>query len=45
VYRLDLAGLGELRTWLDGFWDAALDRYVQLVRDDNARGGTQPPCD
>jgi DNA-binding transcriptional ArsR family regulator len=34
VYRLDLAGLGELRAWLDGFWDTALDRYAQRVRDD-----------
>ena len=26
LYRLDPAGLGELRAWLDGFWEAALDR-------------------
>jgi DNA-binding transcriptional ArsR family regulator len=46
VYRLDLAGLGELRAWLDGFWDVVLDRYAQRVRDDAGRddtdGGTQP---
>ena len=35
VYRLDQAGLGELRTWLDGFWEAALDRYAQRVREDS----------
>jgi DNA-binding transcriptional ArsR family regulator len=38
VYRLDTAGLRVLRAWLDGFWDAALDRYAQRVRDDS---GTQ----
>jgi DNA-binding transcriptional ArsR family regulator len=41
VYRLDPAGLSELRAWLDGFWDEALDRYAQRVRDDADRG-TQP---
>ena len=41
VYRLDPAGLSELRAWLDGFWDEALDRYAQRVRDD-ADSGTQP---
>jgi DNA-binding transcriptional ArsR family regulator len=43
VYRLDPAGLGELRAWLDGFWETALDRYAQRVRDDG--GGTQPHHD
>lgn len=49
VYRLDLAGLGELRAWLDGFWETALDRYAQRVRQDSADRqdsagrGTQPP--
>ena len=42
VYRLDPAGLSELRAWLDGFWDTALDRYAQRVREDSADGGTQP---
>jgi DNA-binding transcriptional ArsR family regulator len=37
VYRLDTAGLGVLRAWLDGFWDAALDRYAQRVRDDSGK--------
>jgi DNA-binding transcriptional ArsR family regulator len=40
VYRLDPAGLSELRTWLDGFWEAALDRYADRVRRDNA--GSDP---
>ena len=43
VYRLDPAGLSELRAWLDGFWEAALDRYAQRVRDDSAGRGPQPP--
>lgn len=41
VYRLDPAGLSELRTWLDGFWESALDRYAERVRDDADRG--EPP--
>jgi DNA-binding transcriptional ArsR family regulator len=36
VYRLDPAGLGGLRTWLDGFWDAALASYADAVRADSA---------
>jgi DNA-binding transcriptional ArsR family regulator len=43
VYRLDPAGLSELRAWLDGFWGTALDRYAQRVREDSAGRGTQPP--
>jgi DNA-binding transcriptional ArsR family regulator len=43
VYRLDPAGLSELRTWLDGFWDAALDRYAQRVRDYSDGCEPQPP--
>jgi DNA-binding transcriptional ArsR family regulator len=43
VYRLDPAGLSELRAWLDGFWEGALDRYAQRVRDDSAGRGAQPP--
>ena len=42
VYRIDPAGLGELRDWLDGFWDSALDRYAERVRQDSAAGATQP---
>jgi DNA-binding transcriptional ArsR family regulator len=38
VYRLDPAGLTELRAWLDGFWEAALGRYAQRVRDDTGSG-------
>ncbi len=42
VYRLDPAGLSELRAWLDGFWETALDRYAERVREDSADRGTQP---
>jgi DNA-binding transcriptional ArsR family regulator len=44
VYRLDPAGLGELRAWLDGFWEDVLDRYAERVRDDTSARGTQPRC-
>jgi DNA-binding transcriptional ArsR family regulator len=40
VYRLDPAGLSELRAWLDGFWEAALDRFAERVREDTAREDT-----
>ena len=42
VYRLDQTGLSDLRAWLDGFWETALDRYAQRVREDSAHGGTRP---
>jgi DNA-binding transcriptional ArsR family regulator len=45
VYRLDPAGLSELRAWLDGFWEAALDHYAQRVREDSVDSvgsSTQP---
>ena len=42
VYRLDPAGLSELRAWLDGFWETVLDRYAERVRHDGAGRVTQP---
>jgi DNA-binding transcriptional ArsR family regulator len=42
VYRLDPSGLSELKDWLDGFWEAALDRYAERVREDSADRGTPP---
>jgi len=30
-YQLDPAGIGALRTWLDGLWDQALDAYKVAV--------------
>jgi DNA-binding transcriptional ArsR family regulator len=41
VYRLDPAGLSELRAWLDTFWEIALDHYADRVREDSA--GRRPP--
>lgn len=34
IYRLEPSGLEELRTWADGFWDAALVTYSDRLRDD-----------
>ena len=42
VYRLDPAGLRELKAWLDGFWEEALERYAQRVREDSEDSGTRP---
>ena len=43
VYYIDPEGLGELRRWLDQFWDDALDsfkREAELSKSD--RGGKKP---
>ena len=42
VYRLDPAGLTELRTWLDSFWEAALDHYADRVRNDGSASRPRP---
>lgn len=34
IYRIDPAGLGPLRVWLDQFWGDALDAYVKAVEDE-----------
>src|SRR5688572_9974872 len=31
VYRLDPAGLGPIRQWLDRFWDQALAAYAEAA--------------
>lgn len=31
VYRIDPNGLGELRRWLDGFWDDALQAFQATI--------------
>ncbi|MDQ0463892.1 DNA-binding transcriptional ArsR family regulator [Caulobacter ginsengisoli] len=31
IYRIDPAGLGAIRAWLDQFWDAALAAYAAEV--------------
>jgi len=35
IYRLDLTGLDELRSWVDGFWETVLNRFADHVREDN----------
>src|SRR3954468_21977749 len=32
IYRLDRAGLAEVRDWLDQFWGYALDAFAEHVR-------------
>ncbi len=32
---------GRSGAWLDGFWEIALDRYAERVREDDADGGAQ----
>jgi DNA-binding transcriptional ArsR family regulator len=35
VYQIDPEGVGQMRAWLDRFWDAALDAFkAELERDD-----------
>lgn len=35
VYQIDPAGLGQLRAWLDQFWDAALESFrAEAERED-----------
>jgi DNA-binding transcriptional ArsR family regulator len=45
IYRLDSTALGSLRAWLDNFWQTGLDRYAEAVRQDSARGTTDPGHD
>jgi DNA-binding transcriptional ArsR family regulator len=45
IYRLDPAALASLRAWLDTFWETALDRYADAVREDSAAGGERPDDD
>jgi DNA-binding transcriptional ArsR family regulator len=36
VYRLDPTGMRDLRAWMDGFWQEALDAYAEAARNDAA---------
>jgi DNA-binding transcriptional ArsR family regulator len=38
VYRLDPTGMGDLRAWMDGFWQEALGSYAEAARKDAASG-------
>lgn len=39
IYRIDPDGLGELRRWLDQFWDGALEAFKQEVERNNTLRG------
>ena len=39
IYRLDPAALAGLRAWLDSFWDTALAKYADAVRQDSRPAG------
>ena len=36
VYYIDPEGLGELRRWLDGFWEEALASFKDQVASENS---------
>lgn len=37
IYRIDPDGLGQLRSWLDQFWDQALDAFRAEVEKDGRK--------
>ncbi len=43
VYSIDPEGLGELRRWIDGFWDEALEAFKNEVALTNAPRGRRKP--
>jgi DNA-binding transcriptional ArsR family regulator len=43
VYYIDPAGLGELRRWLDQFWDDALQAFGDEVARTNSTRGSRKP--
>jgi DNA-binding transcriptional ArsR family regulator len=38
VYRIDPTGLGQIRAWLDGFWDQALQSFADEL---DQKGGKE----
>ena len=42
VYAIDPAGLGQMRAWLDRFWDRALAAFAAEFEDDNTRDAGDP---
>jgi DNA-binding transcriptional ArsR family regulator len=38
LYGVDTRGIEALRTWLDGFWDEALDAFKRAAEREAARG-------
>lgn len=43
IYYIDPDGLGELRRWLDQFWDDALDAFRKEVETSKSRRGRKKP--
>ena len=43
VYRVDPAGIRDLRSWLDGFWDAVLDQFARYAAEDAAKERPSSP--
>src|SRR3954454_7929549 len=47
VYQIDPRGLGQIRAWLDQFWDGALEAFrpevERLPDEDGPDRDTQPP--
>ena len=40
VYQIDPHGLGQIRAWLDQFWDTALDAFKAAVESDAGHSET-----
>ena len=43
VYYIDPDGLGELRRWIDQFWDDALESFKNEVERSKSRRGREKP--
>jgi DNA-binding transcriptional ArsR family regulator len=43
VYRIDPDGLGDLRRWIDQFWDQALASFKEEVEGSSAARGRKKP--
>ena len=43
LYRLDPTGVGELRAWLDDFWDGALGQFARYAAEQAARDSSPAP--
>lgn len=41
IYELDTAGVGVLRSWVDGFWTEALARFKAAAEAQSTTGGTR----
>src|SRR4249919_931509 len=43
VYRVDPAGLGAIRAWLDQFWEASLSSFQVALEQDEAEAAAARP--